>query len=123
MAIIIEKHQNVCGNTIKVNHLLLMLALSLIFMLLTTVFCVNLGKKITSVKGDKRTKNIEIMVLINYLGNIWRTLEMSLLKCETDLVLTWSNKCVLSNHTKWTTFAITDTKFYAPVVSLPTQVM
>ena len=100
MAIIIEKHQNVCGNTIKVNHLLLMLAFSLIFMLLTTVFCVNLGKKITSVKGDKRTKNIEIMVLIKYLGNIWRTLEMSLLKCETDLVLTWSNKCVLSNHTK-----------------------
>ena len=50
-----------------------------------------------------------------------RTLEMSLINCEINLILTWSNKCVLSNDTKATTFAITDTKLYVPVVTLSTQ--
>ena len=37
-------------------------------------------------------------------------------------MLTWSNKCVLSNAaTQTTTFKITDTKFYVPVVTLVTQ--
>ena len=46
---------------------------------------------------------------------------MSLINCEINLILTWSNKCVLSNDTKATTFAITDTKLYVPVVTLSTQ--
>ena len=46
---------------------------------------------------------------------------MSLLNCEINLILTWSDKCVLSNDTKATTFAITDTKLYVPVVILSTQ--
>ena len=50
-----------------------------------------------------------------------RTLEMSLINCEINLILTWSDKCVLSNDTKATTFAITDTKIYVPVVTLSTQ--
>ena len=50
-----------------------------------------------------------------------RTLEMSLINCEINLILTWSDKCVLSNDTKATTFAITDTKLYVPVVILSTQ--
>ena len=35
---------------------------------------------------------------------------MSLINHEITLVLTWSDKCLLSNDTKPTTFAITDTK-------------
>ena len=50
-----------------------------------------------------------------------RTLEMSLINCEINLILTWSNKCVLSNDTKATTFAIIDRKLYVPVVTLSTQ--
>ena len=46
---------------------------------------------------------------------------MSLINCEINLILTWSDKCVLSNDTKATTFAITDTKLYVPVVILSTQ--
>ena len=46
---------------------------------------------------------------------------MSLISCEINLILTWSDKCVLSNDTKATTFAITDTKLYVPVVILSTQ--
>ena len=46
---------------------------------------------------------------------------MFLITCEINLILTWSEKCVLSNDTKATTFAITDTKFYVLVVTPSTQ--
>ena len=45
---------------------------------------------------------------------------MLLINCEINLILTWSEKFVLSNDTKATTFAITDTKLYVPVVTLST---
>ena len=46
---------------------------------------------------------------------------MLLINCEIDLILTWSDKCMLSNDAKATTFGIPDTKLYAPVVTLSTQ--
>ena len=45
---------------------------------------------------------------------------MSLINCETKLILTWCSTCVLSNDTKAIIFATTDTKSYVPVVNLPT---
>ena len=44
---------------------------------------------------------------------------MSLINCEINLPS--SNKCMLSNHTKATTFAITDIKLCVLVVTLSTQ--
>ena len=35
---------------------------------------------------------------------------MALINCEVNLIFTWSEKCVLSNDTKATTFAISGTK-------------
>ena len=32
---------------------------------------------------------------LKYLSNFWRTLEMSLINCEINLVLTWSRNCVI----------------------------
>ena len=46
---------------------------------------------------------------------------MRLIKCTIKLILTWSDKCVLSNDTKSTAFAITDTKLYVANVTLSTQ--
>ena len=43
------------------------------------------------------------------ISDFWRTLEMSLINCETKLILTWSKKYVLSNDKKAITFAITGT--------------
>ena len=60
------------------------------------------------------------MVSLKYLSSLWRAFEMPLFNCEISLVLTWSGKCVLSNDAKSTTFAITDTKLYAPTVTLST---
>ena len=61
------------------------------------------------------------MVLLKYFSNSWRSLEMLLINCETNLILTWSETCMLSNDTKATTFATIDTKLYDPVVTLSTQ--
>ena len=48
---------------------------------------------------------------------------MLLINCETNLILTWSKICVESNASEdqATTFEITDTKLYVPVVTLSTQ--
>ena len=62
-----------------------------------------------------------MMVQLKYLSNFWRTLEMSLINCEINLIVTRFDKCVLSNDKKATIFAITDTKLYVPVVTLSTE--
>ena len=66
-------------------------------------------------------KDAEIMVPLKHLSNFWRTPEMPITNHEINLILTWSDKCVLFNDTKATTFTITDTKLYVPVVTLSTQ--
>ena len=38
--------------------------------------------------ADRNTKNVEIIVPLKYLSNIWRTLEMPLINCEVNLILT-----------------------------------
>ena len=46
---------------------------------------------------------------------------MPLINSEINLILTWSEKCVLSDGAEATAFAITDTKLYVPIVTLSTQ--
>ena len=80
--------------------------------------------KITGQTGNNGTKNVEIMVPLKYLSNFWRTLEMPLINCEVNLILTWSSTCVLiatNAQNQNATFAITDTKLYVPVVTLSTH--
>ena len=84
----------------------------------------NFKVKFTDLTGNHGTKNVEIMVPLKYLSNFWRTLEMPLINCEVNLILTWSSTCVLiasNNANQIATFAITDTKLYVPVVTLSTQ--
>ena len=61
------------------------------------------------------------MVPLKYLGNFWRTLEMPLINCEDNFILTWTSTCVITNFAVAGTFAISDTKLYVPVVTLSTQ--
>ena len=67
------------------------------------------------------TKDVEIIVPLKYLSNFWRTLEMPLINCEVNLILTWSKDCVITNSTGAGKFAITETKLYVPVETLLTQ--
>ena len=61
------------------------------------------------------------MVPLKYLSNFWKTLEMPLINCEFNLILTWSSTCVVTDSVGAGTFAITVTKLYLPVVTLSTQ--
>ena len=69
--------------------------------------------------GDE--KDIEIMVPLKYLSNFWRTLEMPLINCEVNLILTSLSTCVITNSTSAGRFPITDTKLYVTVTTLSTQ--
>ena len=67
------------------------------------------------------TKHVEIVVSLKYLSNFWRTLEMPLINCEINLILTLCEDCVISSATGAIKFKITDTKLYVAVVILSTQ--
>ena len=71
--------------------------------------------------NNGNTKDVEIIVPLQYLSNFWRTLEMPLINCEVNLILTWSKDCAITNSTGEAKFAITETKLYVPVVTLSTK--
>ena len=60
---------------------------------------------------------------MKYLVIFWRTLEMPLITCEINLILTQSANCIISNAAanQATTFPITDRKHYLRVVTLSTD--
>ena len=44
---------------------------------------------------DGEINEVEIMVPLKYLSNLWKTLEMPLIICEIELILKWSENCVV----------------------------
>ena len=83
------------------------------------------------------TKNdLKIVVPLKYLSNFWRNLNIPLINCEIELILTWFESCVLISkatreanyganlivyeidNPQNATFQITDTKLYVPAVTL-----
>ena len=46
---------------------------------------------------------------------------MSLINCEINIILTWSENCVISSATGTTKPTITDTKLYVSFVTISTQ--
>ena len=107
--IIIQKHQEVCGSTTN------------------TTSNTNSESFISKIEiagktpAAGTTKDVEIMVQLKYLSNFWRTLEVPLINCEVNLILTWSKACVITNSTGEGKFRITDAKLYVPVITLSTQ--
>ena len=65
-------------------------------------------------------KNVKIAVSLKYLSNFWRSLEMPLINCKIHLELNWTKDCVVSTIAD-TTFKITNTKFYIPIVNLSSK--
>ena len=68
--------------------------------------------------------DVEIMIPLKYLSNFWRTLEIPSINCEVELILNWSENCVIiytdvANQVP--TFTITETNLHVPVVTLSTQ--
>ena len=77
--------------------------------------------KIGNTPADGNTNDVEMFVPLKYLSNFWRILEMPLINCEVNLILTWSSTCVITNSTGAGRFPITDTNLYVTVVTLSTQ--
>ena len=64
------------------------------------------------------------MLANNNNDNFCRTLEMSLINVEVELILDWSANCVIiytNVDNQVPTFTITETNLYVPVVTLSTQ--
>ena len=83
---------------------------------------------------EKNKEIDKIVVPLKQLSNVWRTLEISLINRKINLILTWSENCVLTvlapgysparpaiNAPIVATFKIRDTKLYAPVVILSAE--
>ena len=70
---------------------------------------------------DGNTKNVEIAIPLKYLRNFCRTLKIPLFNCETNLILTWSSICGITNSTCAGIFTITATKLYVVFVTISTQ--
>ena len=80
--------------------------------------------------------DVKIVIPLNHLSNFWKNLNVTLINCEVELMLTWFKNCVLVDkltrdadydenpivlkidNPKKATFQITDTKLYVPVVTL-----
>ena len=81
----------------------------------------NFKTNITGQTNKDGIINVEIMVLVKYLSNVWRTLEKHLINCKVELILTWSAGCVIiytDLNNQVPTFTITETNLYLPVVTL-----
>ena len=111
-----QKQQEAYGNIVKIHQPEIIITQLLILKLLTLKF--------TGQTGNDGTKDVEIMILLKYLSNFWRTLEMPLTNCEVNLILIWSSTCAIVSTNilnQGAIFTITDTRLYVPVVTLSTQ--
>ena len=89
------------------------------------------------VTHDNLTKNdVKVIVPLKHLSNFWRHLDIPLINCEVELILTWFKNCVLIDKStreanydadlnvyeidnlENATFKITDVKLFVPVVTL-----
>ena len=119
IATITQKQQVVCG--------IIWLFVSKSFKCKTSIT----GNAYKLVAGDAnfdatkvRKNETEITVSLKHLSIFWRTLNISLINCEIELILTWSKNCVLVNMIPAITaptgseFQITDIKLYVPNITL-----
>ena len=82
----------------------------------------------TSITGKTQEDNdsltyAKVVIPLKHLSNFWISLNILLINCEVELILTWSENCVLADMTANVTpsgaiFKITDTKLYVTVVTL-----
>ena len=68
-----------------------------------------------SLAGSKG--NVKIVKPLKYLSNFWRCLEIQLINCKVELLLSWFENCILSSAGNNATFTITGAKLYVPTVT------
>ena len=84
----------------------------------------NIGVDDAGYDANKVDKNESEVVISLKHRNFWRTLNIPLINCEIELIVTWPKNCVLDDMTAANNpptgleFKITGTKLYVPVVTL-----
>ena len=93
----------------------------------------NIGAGEEGYDANKVGKNeTEVVIPLKHLSYFWKSLNIPLINCEVELILTWSKNCVLADMTRRNAqgnnpaivpptgleFKITDTKLHVPVVIL-----
>ena len=58
---------------------------------------------------------------LKYISSFFRPIELPIINSKLHLEPNWSKKSVMSNVATATTFQITNTKLYVPVVTLQTK--
>ena len=58
----------------------------------------------TSIVGKTTEDNdsltdAKVVILLKHLSNFWGSLDIPLINCEVELILTWSKNCVLADMT------------------------
>ena len=85
----------------------------------------NLGAGEAGYYANKVVKNeTEVVIPLKRLSNFWKGLNVQVINCKIELILTWSENCVLvdmtvaNNSLAGLEFQIRDTKLFIPVVTL-----
>ena len=85
----------------------------------------NVGAVNAGYDANKVGKNkTEVVIPLKHLSNFWKSLNISLINCEIELILTWSENCILADITAANNpptgleLQMKDTKLYVPVVTL-----
>ena len=95
----------------------------------------NVDEKITDDDGNEvdnpkydanKVGKIEtgVFIPLKHLSNFWRSLNIPLINCEAELILSWLKKCVLADMTTKNVaplgleFQRTDRKLFVPVITL-----
>ena len=65
--------------------------------------------------NNKGIINAEAAVPWKYLDSFEGNPEMSLVNCEINIILTWSESCIISEGKRVATVSITNTKPFVPV--------
>ena len=86
---------------------------------------------IANTEANRIKYGVKIAVLLKYLSNFWRSLEIPLINCRVKLSLRWIENCVLTTDAigananaagaDSATFKMTDSKLYVPVVTLSAE--
>ena len=67
---------------------------------------------------------IKVVIPLKHLSNFWKNLNIPLINCEVEIIITWTKNRVLAdmtvanNRPTGLEFQLTDTKLYVPVVIL-----
>ena len=133
--ITVKKLLEVCGVIAEMNQVILFLLIQNLLKYKRNIQenTYKVGADEADYDANKVGKNeTKVVILLKHLSNFWRSLNIPLINCEVELILTRSKYCVLADMTTRDAesnnpaivsptgfkFEIACTKLYVPVVTL-----